>query len=602
MQLQNMEISKFKGIDHLAFNPDKINIAIGENGKGKTSLMEAVRYILTGKCPDDAISIGSTECKVSADVEGYPIIIGRKLGKTGETGIFKLSGKTTNLKSYRTMCEANGMAKKIDAAAFATSNELMNMDVDSLTEFMLANTPVNIDLNRLISLCPGISPALENELRMLLPDNGITLEMLDETDRFATEQRKSIKLMCENLKAQAVYTAEIPSEEDTEEVLQAKYEKNLQIIASKKANDENYRNYLKLVETKKRIELSVKEKEQQAETIKCARPDDSKIGQFKEEIKKKQESVNNYKGILITIRKDTELFEKTLENLKSDVCPINSKLKCTTDKSTIKEELTEAIQNNAAQIKNVETSIEKTEKDILNLQTELSKLEEDVRKYERYINLLNMIDSIRKTIPSITVTISEDKTDISQVELDNRIIKEKLENLRKYKEYKQVEDKYLKLCKKKDLYEDLCKLLDEKSGIREKILDIALSPFEEYINKRGKELQIGFEVHIRVNKGVRITYNPKGGADYLSYNSASNGEKMLIAFLILDMINALTGMNVLILDNLDKLSEDALEKLVTVLNNPDVQDSYDHIFMAAVDHNDSVTTLKKLNNAKLIQF
>lgn len=602
MKLQNLSIRDFKGISNLSFNPEKVNVVIGENGHGKTTLLEAIRYVITGKYPDDSIAIGANECHVSACVNGDNIDIGRKKDKTGEKGLFKVEGKTTSYSSYKTACEARGTAKQMDVAAFATSKELMDMDVDALTEFMLAHTPVQINFDKLISLEPAITQEMADELNNVLPSENITFDNITEADNFFTSQRKVIKDACAAAKAKAVYTGEIPNEKETEESLNKQYEANIGIIAAKKAKSENYRNYCKLVESKAQIELAVKEKEQQAQTLKCERPDDSKVQQIMQSIADIEKDILNFKTVRLNLAKDTELFERTLSCLNSNVCPISEKLICNTDKTVIKTELSEAVESNKLQNANLDVSINNMEEKVHKLVAEKETLEANQKQYEKYIDCLKAIESLKKSIPDIPEKIDEDKTDISQIEFENRVLKAKIENLRKYKEFKVLEKQYLDLCKKRDLYESLCKLLDEKGSLREKILSFALQPFEDYVNDRAKALKICFNVKILAEKGVRILYNPKGGTKYISYNNASTGEKLMIVFLILDMINALSDIRLLFIDNLDKLDNEALDKLVNLINEPVVQNSYDHIFLVGVDHEDSVRTLNKLTNVNFINF
>lgn len=602
MKLQNVRIKDFKGINSLSFNPEKVNVAIGENGKGKTTLMEALRYVITGKYPDDSIAIGAKECTVSAEVNGDDIIIGRKKDKNGEKGVFKVEGKTTSYSSYKTVLESRGLAKQVDAASFATSKELMDMDVDALTDFMLAHTPVQVSFAKLLSLEPSITPEMETELSNILPKENITLDNITEADAFFTSQRKVIKDACAVAKSKAVYIGEIPDGSETEEDLQQQYEANIGTIAAKKAKSENYRNYLKLVESKSQIELSIKEKEQQAEALKCDKPDSPKLQQIIADIERNNNTIKDYKGILITLEKDLELFERTLTSLNSNVCPISEKLVCNTDKTAIKSDLSEAVENNKLQITNMKTSIEKLEELVRKLEADKLSLETSGRQYEKYLDCLNAIDSLKKSIPDIPEKVDEDKTDIIQLEFDNRIIKAKIENIKKYAEFKKLENQYLELCKKRDLYETLCKLLDEKGSLREQILTFALKPFEDYVNDRATALKVSFNIKIIADKGVRILYNPKGGTEYISYNNASTGEKLMIVFLILDMINALSDIRLLFIDNLDKLDKEALDKLVNLVNMPEVQNGYDHIFLVGVDHEDSVKTLNKLINAQFIKF
>lgn len=274
---------------------------------------------------------------------------------------------------------------------------------------------------------------------------------------------------------------------------------------------------------------------------------------------------------------------------------VNSRAAEKKRKTAIKDELAEAIESNDRQIANLSKSVQLATDKVASLEGEKRTLMQEQIKYEKYLNALNTIDSLKKSIPNIPEKVEEDKTDITALEFDNRVIKQKIEDIRKYDEFKKNEQTYLNLCKKRDLCDAIVKLLDEKGSLREQILTLALKPFEDYANDRAKTLGIAYNLKIVANKGVRILYNPNGGTEYISYNNASTGEKLIISFLILDMINALSDLRLLFIDNLDKLDRDALDKLVTLLNEPTVQNAYDHIFMVGVDHQDVTDTVGKLS-------
>ena len=120
-----------------------------------------------------------------------------------------------------------------------------------------------------------------------------------------------------------------------------------------------------------------------------------------------------------------------------------------------------------------------------------------------------------------------------------------------------------------------------------------LAPMEEHCNQLAEHLRLDFQISIQVKNGVSILCRPKAAMDFVSLSSVSSGEQALAVFLILDMLNTLSGFGILIMDNLDSLDAKALDELLSVLTRKDVLDRYDHIFLAMVDHIDSMETLDK---------
>lgn len=72
--------------------------------------------------------------------------------------------------------------------------------------------------------------------------------------------------------------------------------------------------------------------------------------------------------------------------------------------------------------------------------------------------------------------------------------------------------------------------------------------------------------------------------DFVDLSDVSTGEQTLAIFLILDMLNQLSGFGILMLDNLDALDANALDELMGVLTSKEVLDRYDHIFISMLAH------------------
>ena len=66
---------------------------------------------------------------------------------------------------------------------------------------------------------------------------------------------------------------------------------------------------------------------------------------------------------------------------------------------------------------------------------------------------------------------------------------------------------------------------------------------------------------------------------------------MNMVYIIMDLINELSGMKLVFLDELSVLDENSLDSLMNLLIKH--KDEYDHVFLAMVDHKDVLATLDK---------
>lgn len=135
-----------------------------------------------------------------------------------------------------------------------------------------------------------------------------------------------------------------------------------------------------------------------------------------------------------------------------------------------------------------------------------------------------------------------------------------------------------------NIAEAMLKVLSPKIGLREKIIASILSSMEKHCNELAEKLRLDFQLSIQVNNGVTILCKPKASVDFVDLSDVSTGEQTLAIFLILDMLNQLSGFGILMLDNLDALDANALDELMGVLTSKEVLDRYDHIFISMLAH------------------
>ena len=97
----------------------------------------------------------------------------------------------------------------------------------------------------------------------------------------------------------------------------------------------------------------------------------------------------------------------------------------------------------------------------------------------------------------------------------------------------------------------------------------------------------------KAKEGVKITCEPKAGTGFVELSNASSGEQLLATFLLMDMLATLSGFGILLLDDLDKLDEGSMEGLLQLLDSEEIRNSYHHIFIACVNHEDTLKALDK---------
>jgi len=89
MIIKNIDINSYKGISKLKFNPKKINIIVGKNNTGKTSVLEAINLVFHNR--DIKLREASSYFNIYSDKENINISVGMD-GKEEKIEIRKATG------------------------------------------------------------------------------------------------------------------------------------------------------------------------------------------------------------------------------------------------------------------------------------------------------------------------------------------------------------------------------------------------------------------------------------------------------------------------------------------------------------------------------
>ena len=592
MKLSQIKIENFKSLRSFELEePKRLNVVVGNNGAGKTSLMEAIRYILTGKTPNAPITSGEDHCVAAANFLGAEIV--RTYGK--KNGV-KLNGKTTTQKSIEQLIY-DTVGCTIDTVELATSaNMLSAMSAGEFSEYLISNNliPAEIDLDMLYKLCT-VSPEARVELSKQLPGAPIKFNMGDierAYDYFYAE-RKATKVSISKKEQEALYTGIVPTRtvEQVDKDLQHFHMFDCEMEAYKKLKEQFDDALKKKDEILSRIK-TVEEHIRVAGTAPSVNPQELEF--LNKQYEANVEAANQLEKTIHTWQSNIEMISRTLSNLDKPVCPISEKLICTTDKTGLREELTELLSTNQSECRKVEEKHRALLDDIASVKDKIRNYRDREQKYSEVQKLHDRRKTLMETLPEIPSEPVPPAVPSGDMTEKKALIEER-ERILRYLSAEKAKDELTGMKKHLDVLEELLKLLSPKSGIRQEIIRVALEPIVLHCNERASKLKMNFEIGLVADNGVKIVCcpNTSSTSELLPLENASSGEQAYVLFLMMDALNALHGLGLLLFDDLDKLDCAAFEALLNLLSKPGVLDSYDHVFMAMVDHKDALETIKK---------
>ena len=138
MKIKNLEVKNFKSCPDGTYELSKINVLLGKNGRGKTSMQMALRYLLNGVLPNDPIRHGQDHLSVFAIIDdGENTIIGRECYLSDT---FQVNGNDVKEKVFYQTAESmrkECMKSGIHIEAGKTSNSFFTAQDESiLWEFL----------------------------------------------------------------------------------------------------------------------------------------------------------------------------------------------------------------------------------------------------------------------------------------------------------------------------------------------------------------------------------------------------------------------------------------------------------------------------------
>lgn len=579
-----MKLSKIKILNwkhkNFDFIPGKLNYCFHPNGYGKTSLLDALRYGLTGSLP--GYTVDSAAVEIIEAISGLDIYRAR----SGESTSCKIGGpdgkKSTEKTLNKALVDVSGIS--LENLKLLSSGDIFSrMKPDDFLALLLEFIPERLTYETVISYIDGFTDEMDAMLNFYLPADGqFGIQALDECAAAMSDARRGMKA---NLNQNKQVLATLKAGEATRTLEQIESELIDIQVAERMSKDveKKQKDYEMLEARRKKQENQIKQREEWLEANQAAKPDPASLEQWKKERAEKDTARKKAVEGKATAAAAITNLERTLKYLELPTCIISKKLACTTDKSGAKNEVSEALEKNRKLVEQCAADI----KDCEARMTEIDKLVEQYHAEEKKYNSYQRIINELKTLKESLITLPEKPAAGKGMELAER--KKKLEDEKElvtagiYRKKLEAMNKSLE----DDIavYSSLIDVFADKGPVKTGIIEYYVREFERVCNTYSSKAE-GFEVGFVPEDGVKVYAKTPAAVEPVYYTGLSSGERIFVSFLVLDMLNQLTGMRMAFIDNLEQLDRKSLEYAHSILTSAEFMGSYDHIFVCGVDNQD----------------
>lgn len=579
MKIAKIIINNFRGITTETLLPDKINVLLGHCGTGKSSTMDAIKWGLTGKITKEDIRYDSPEASIKIIFDdGTSIMRTQSTKATNYVNEKVATEKATNeFLENKFGCSISSIEAMCGASFFKSLSK------KDLKSFIIDILPIKASFSKIVELSDDLDEEKISFIKEYLEDE-VSLADIDAAYKTVFDGRKVKKQVLKNLQEKSKFTKELPGV-TKEELLKRQGE--IALIEAKvndyKKNLERYNKSLKTRENAEKQLADMKNRLHQYKDIKQPVEADLQLA-----IKEKQlfiDAIANANNTIAIMKANVELMQRTLDSLDKPVCPISERIVCTADKSGLREELISLVEMNNKELANGYNFI-------VRCNEQVDKRDEIINSYNNQLIAWNNKINLENTINAFALPEVLDKPE----EVNGDFAEEKLQiqNMLNVWYEKDASDQAAKNIEetvhKVNLYDFAVKFFSA-NGIKSKLLEKAVDPLQKMIDEKTQSLRKGFKISLMTEEEFDITISPRTG-EVVPLNKISAGEFIVTAYILMSVVSQITGVSILMMDNLDNLDSDAARQLMLLL---DADENFNTIILASVDHPDIIDAISEVD-------
>lgn len=583
--ITTISIRNFKGIEDLQLNAKKLNAIIGKCGSGKSSLLDAIRFALTGKAGKEVIRKGCREASVVLRFSDNSTI--ERIRRTSEN-ISKCNGKSSTKRSLDEFLTARNM-NPCWIESLCSVDWFAGLSSKDLNNFFMTILPLRAKAETVVELVAQLDKDLtEKKEKYLMEEILKKQEIFSFNDlangyNTAYTVRQELRRKYNEMLPRCTFNETVPAK--TREDIEKELNNISQVEAAEKEYSKRLEEY---ASSKKQHDLAIKRLDEMKKELdtysSCKKPKEETKTQAEADRKLFQVHIKKTNEYIGTINSTLDLLKRTLDNLDKPICPISEKLICTTDKSQLKEELLSLIQKNENALASNKEFLAKCEDQVRKRDDIISNYQKEVYRYEQKTTLENNISKF--IVPEILP--EPQKVEKAHLEAKKKELLDLLSILSRYEKVQQNKKELAKIKDKYDLAQFAVKVLDSKIGIPALILQRTLRFFEKKCNEKASLLREDFQIHFLSDNGITIQVSPGKGKPFVDMKEVSTGEFVCVAYILMTMIGEATKCHLFLIDNLDRLDTEYLNALLSLLEE---DKKIEQVFLGGVDHADVEQTL-----------
>lgn len=585
MKIKSLSIRNVRGIKSLDMDPEKLTFITGPSGSGKSSLLDGLRYGLTGKLGKENIRADAMTAAVSMDIERMGII-SRSVDINGKTKV-KFNNKTTTAKSVAEQFAALFNVSPTSMNLLTSSELLEHMLGKDLAEYLLTEGFLKNDmtLSHLLALNPLPADVVE-ELKKILPMDPkvITLEDIESAYQNCRNSRTALKKMYTEERVLAQYSGYTPEHSSAaisrgianiQKEIAAEQQKAIDYQKAKKScesilkNIEDTKTQLKSYESIRAVTAT--EKELAAENKANA-----------------QKLIEVTSTAISSATKDVAFIQSTLDALNTTICPISKELVCTTDKTSVHAALEQSLKEKTELLETLTKQLEENKAALASAEKQSIALVKQEGNYKIRMSLMAQLEKLKET----KVMIPDEPKAQTVLELQAKLsrLQEMLDAAKKSEEAKRHQARADGLEETYRIMDVLCNELAVNGGIRKQVLAHSIGPLEAWCNEMLKEILPKYTLHFDESDSFVVVMRDSDG-NQVNYEGLSTGEQLRTLFVIMAMLNELNNTRIFVLDNLNALDVNTFEEFIRFIEKNAT--SYDHVFLAGIDHAGFVDAFNK---------
>ena len=591
MKIKTISMTDFMGITGtVEIELPHITALIGANGTGKTTLLNALRYGLTGAEPaGDIINKNADECTVSftidAPMDGMEYSFTR-IKNRNKPAKYKVCGKTSTLKLLNEKLESV-IGIPLDKINILSSSEVVSaLPPAELSSFLLDYIPERLGVDDVIAFIPDITPAMETRLRALAPASDINLNVISDLDEMLRSERKNTGANLDTAKA-------ILSSKPSEKPAYSKADLEQQMLSISNT-DAAYQVYLAKKNTfeKNRVEIKkqndmLSDLEAQIKGISATRPDPTVYAAAVNSETSTRDTIKHLNVSISSSETAINQLRKSLENLNNPVCPLSDKIVCKQDKSAARNELQSAITDAEKGVSAAKHELDKAEAALEKALVQKNDYQTNYNMYSKKMTLSKqykaIYDNRTKEMPEPEMVKPADTAALKAE------IQQKFKLINDYEEGLTLADKVNKLQECYSTDDALVKTFAEKGPVRAGIIKKYNKVFEDLCNEISSKARPDYSFEFTTTTSGTVILMNNGSAK-LPYNALSGGEKAYMIFILMSMLNSLTGCGILYMDELSVADSKCFNALLNIVSA--YGEDYDCILIAAVNHEDTVKAVQ----------